>query len=41
MLTQGQQYNAAYYQVKLGSDDISRPITLIVAGKDDNATVER
>ncbi|MCA6060886.1 hypothetical protein HUF18_13965 [Thalassolituus sp. ST750PaO-4] len=31
----------AYYQVKLGSDDIGRPITLIVAGKDDNATVER
>lgn len=31
----------AYYQVKLGNDDIGRPVTLIISGKDDEATVER
>jgi len=32
---------AAYYQVKLDSDDIGRAVTLIVSGKSDDATVER
>lgn len=32
---------AAYYQVELRSDDIGRPVTLIVSGKDDNSTKER
>ena len=31
----------AYYQVQLGRDDIGRPITLIVSGKEDNSTLER